>query len=64
VADSWWAAPGVQWDRDAFRKLAAKEFQRMNLDPEAARVSGLISLRGTALPPGIQHAVNAAGESN
>jgi hypothetical protein len=61
VADSWWAAPGVQWDRDAFRKLAAKEFQRMNLDPEAARVSGLTSLTGSKFLH-VLPAANASGE--
>ena len=61
---SWWAAPDVQWDRAAFRKVAEAQWQRMYCDPEAAKVSSLISLRGTtAMGTGIRYAVNTNGEA-
>jgi len=64
VAESWWTCSTCQRDYAKFTALAAKQWDRMAKDPEAARVSGVVSLTGRRGQSPTYYAVNAAGESN
>ena len=66
MAESWWTCSTCQRDYAKFTALAAKQWDRMAKDPEAARVSGVVSLKGsTSMGQSPRYyAVNAAGESN
>jgi len=64
VADSWWTSKEIQRDYYAFSAVASKEWHRMAKDPEAAKVSGVVSLTGRRGQSPTYYAVNAAGESN
>lgn len=62
---SWWTDPAVQRSYASFTAAAAREYPRMACDPNAAKISSLISLKGsTAMSvPEIRYAVNASGEA-
>ena len=61
MADSWWTCPKIQRSYTEFSFAAARELNRMALDPEAARVSGLTSLTGSKFLH-VLPAANASGE--
>ena len=61
---SWWCCPVAQKDYAAFTRLAASQWARMDSDPEAARVSPVRGLTGSAAMSRqpFYPAANASGE--